>query len=189
MSTFVNTADLIGDDELSDQLIQRTVTEYRENRVSKIGKHGLSHCPSLKSVDIPCVTLLQEAAFDGCSGLTEMILPAVETIDTSGLRRCSNLKTLDTGSLKELNGNYIFDSCGCLTALILRGDRVCTLATLGSNFYNTPIANGSGYIYVPSARMAQYQAATNWSALAAQFRALEDYTVDGTITGAMTDGI
>lgn len=30
-----------------------------------------------------------------------------------------------------------------------------------------------------------YKAATNWSTYATQFRALEDYTVDGTITGEL----
>ena len=31
------------------------------------------------------------------------------------------------------------------------------------------------------------QAATNWSTYAAQFRALEDYTVDGTTTGELDE--
>ena len=50
---------------------------------------------------------------------------------------------------------------------------------------NTPIASGTGYIYVPAALVDSYKAATNWSNFAAQFRALEDYTVDGTTTGAL----
>lgn len=32
-----------------------------------------------------------------------------------------------------------------------------------------------------------YKADTNWSTYAAQFRALEDYTVDGTITGELDE--
>ena len=31
----------------------------------------------------------------------------------------------------------------------------------------------------------KYRNGTNWSTYAAQFRALEDYTVDGTITGEL----
>ena len=54
-----------------------------------------------------------------------------------------------------------------------------------SAFDSTPIKSGNGYIYVPFALIEQYKAATNWSTYAAQFRALEDYTVDGTITGGL----
>jgi hypothetical protein len=40
-----------------------------------------------------------------------------------------------------------------------------------------------GYIYVPRAMIETLSSATNWSAL--QFRAIEDYTVDGTTTGEL----
>jgi hypothetical protein len=33
--------------------------------------------------------------------------------------------------------------------------------------------------------MDTYKTSANWENFAAQFRALEDYTVDGTITGAL----
>jgi hypothetical protein len=49
----------------------------------------------------------------------------------------------------------------------------------------TRIEKGTGYIYVPADLVDSYKAATNWSTFAAQFRALEDYTVDGTITGEL----
>jgi hypothetical protein len=49
----------------------------------------------------------------------------------------------------------------------------------------TKIASGTGYIYVPAARVNNYKSATYWKDYAAQIRALEDYTVDGTITGAL----
>ena len=48
-----------------------------------------------------------------------------------------------------------------------------------------PIASGAGYIYVPAALVDSYKVATNWSTYAAQFRALEDYTVDGTTMGEL----
>ncbi|MBR2048271.1 MAG: hypothetical protein IJ960_06700 [Oscillospiraceae bacterium] len=79
----------------------------------------------------------------------------------------------------------MFRGCSALTALILRLE---TMVIAGSDVCtDTPIASGGGYIYVPSALVASYQADTVWSAYAAQFRALEDYTTDGTITGALDD--
>jgi len=73
--------------------------------------------------------------------------------------------------------------CGCaqLQALILRNT---TLVTLGGDYLsNTPIAFGTGYIYVPRDLISSYESATNWSRHAGQFRAIEDYTDDGTLTG------
>jgi hypothetical protein len=61
-----------------------------------------------------------------------------------------------------------------LTTVILRVNKVCTLANV-SAFNNTPIKNGSGYVYVPSALVDSYKAASNWSTYAAQIRAIEDY--------------
>ena len=57
--------------------------------------------------------------------------------------------------------------------------------------YSSLIHLGTGYIYVPKALLSDddatkdYRRATNWSTYADQFRALEDYTVDGTITGEL----
>jgi hypothetical protein len=41
------------------------------------------------------------------------------------------------------------------------------------------------YIYVPSTLVDSYKTASNWSSVASRFRALEDYTVDGTTTGEL----
>ena len=76
-----------------------------------------------------------------------------------------------------------------LKALILRNtSAVCTL-NLSVTFGNTPIglANGGGYIYVPSALIEDYKVATNWATYADRIRAIESYTVDGTMTGELDD--
>jgi hypothetical protein len=78
--------------------------------------------------------------------------------------------------------NYAF--CGYqskLSALIIRkNDNLCVLG--GTNALNSSV-----YIYVPAALIEDYKVATNWSTYANQFRALEDYTVDGTITGDLDE--
>lgn len=96
---------------------------------------------------------------------------------------CENLTTANFPVATSIK-NYAFRDCTNLTALILRNATLCTLST-ANGFRNTPIESGTGYIYVPSALVDTYKAATNWSTFAAQFRALEDYTVDGTTTGAL----
>ena len=65
------------------------------------------------------------------------------------------------------------------------------MTNLNNNIIHSKIAAGNGYIYVPRALLSDddetkdYRRATNWSTYAAQFRALEDYTVDGTTTGEL----
>lgn len=67
-----------------------------------------------------------------------------------------------------------FYGCSALTTLILRGGSVIQLDGVNA-FTNSPIANGTGYIYVPSALVEDYKAATNWTTYADQIRAIEDY--------------
>ena len=82
-------------------------------------------------------------------------------------------------------GKSVFDRCKALKAVVLRSELgVCTASS------DPLISNQSGgvcYIYVPSALIEQYKVATNWTVYASQFRVLEDYTVDGTITGALDE--
>jgi hypothetical protein len=56
-----------------------------------------------------------------------------------------------------------------------------------NSFDSSSIAKGTGYVYVPRSLVDSYKSATNWSTYANQFRALEDYTVDGTITGELDE--
>lgn len=74
MSEFINTADIIGDDEMCDQIIMRTVTEYKENRISKIGRYAFYNSTALAVVDVPNVTSIEATSLYGCSALTALIL-------------------------------------------------------------------------------------------------------------------
>ena len=78
-----------------------------------------------------------------------------------------------------------FDNCKSLKRLILSSEIMCPLGEWVFN--GTPIESGTGYIYVPRALVDTYKTATNWSTFANQFRALEDYTVDGTVTGEIDE--
>ena len=138
MAEFINTADVIGDDELCDQIIMRTVTEYADNWVTKVGQYAFYKCTALARVDVPAATKIEANAFNGCTALS---------------------------------------------VFILRSTSMCTL----NADIPGPIKDGTGYIYVPRALVDSYKAATNWSTYDTQFRALEDYTVDGTITGELDE--
>ena len=101
---------------------------------------------------------------------------------------CSNIQTIDLGAVQTISKVSSFAWSG-LTSLILRTNAVVQWETKTgvsvTAFNSTPIADGNGYIYVPSALVDTYKATTNWSKYASKFRALENYTVDGTTTGAL----
>lgn len=120
-------------------------------------------------------TTIRDYAFYGCSRFTSVDLPMATSI-----------------------GSNAFYSCYSLTAVILRSETLCSILNTNAftNCYhflgtvnNTYNPNGlkDGYIYVPAALIDSYKVATNWSNFSTQFRALEDYTVDGTTTGALDE--
>jgi hypothetical protein len=157
---FVNTFDVIDDEQIIASILEKTITEYADNVVTK----------------------LRTGVFAGCNKLVRVVLPSVTYVSEYALQYCTSLKTADFGSLTGMNYSVFYNSTA-LERLFLRNEEtLCTIANT-SVFYKTPIANGTGYIYVPKALIEDYKSATNWSTFAEQFRALEDYTTDGTTTG------
>lgn len=117
-----------------------------------VGTYFCYHCDNLISVNIPKVTTLGNYCFQNSAAIALIDLPMVESI-----------------------GNYAFRYASSLETIILRKtDGVVTLSG-SSAFTSTKIASKTGYIYVPSALVDSYKAATNWSKYASQIRAIEDY--------------
>ena len=139
MSSFVNTIDVLGDNVVLRMILERTITELKDNVLVKTENYLFIKCSELTIVDLPNVTSI---------------------------------------------GDFSFYQCAKLTSVILRSTTICRLSNTNAFTYS-PIYSGSGYIYVPSSLVDTYKSASNWSAFASQFRALEDYTVDGTITGEL----
>lgn len=169
-----------GDSEDSSTLralIEGTLSgNYVNDRVTSIGEHAFTGCKSLASANLPGVTDIGESAFEYCTNLTNVNLPEATGIGDYAFKDCTSLTTVDFPLVNTI-GYYAFRGCTNLTALILRNTKaICKLTnpTMGP-FAETPIESGTGYIYVPSALIEDYKAASSWSAHANQFRAIEDY--------------
>ena len=163
MSDFVNTVDIIGDEALTNSIIDRSITEIADNQITEIG----------------------DGAFQGCNVLLNVDFPAVTSIGNHAFSSCTELQKADFHE-KVKFGQSVFYYSRKFNTLILRSETMCTL-TYTNAFTDTPIASTTGYIYVPAALVDSYKANTKWATYAAQFRALEDYTVDGTTTGALDE--
>jgi hypothetical protein len=182
-----------------------------------IRQDAFKNLTALKSVSFPDAVLGSEynagmSAFQGCKALTSAYIPKLLSIPSYFFQGTSlgstefelattvnNYAFAETmaemyrfPSLTAIKGDQTFRGCANLKALVL--SNAGSVATLESarcfDSYATktsPIAEGTGYIYVPRALVDSYKVATNWSDMATQFRALEDYTVDGTTTGALDE--
>lgn len=138
-----------------------------------IGKWAFMQCSKLATVNLPEATTLESSAFSSCPALTSVTIPKVTSLPSQGLYNCTALQKIDLPAVTSISDSvFMMDSK--LTAVILRS---ATLVTLGnkSAFSSSGISAGTGYIYVPSSLVASYKAATNWSAYAAQIRAIEAY--------------
>jgi hypothetical protein len=104
---------------------------------------------------------------------TRIDIPALTFLGTNSVYSCHYIKYLYLPSATTIMNSAIM-YCSLLTSLVLPGETMCELSS-SSNFTNTPIKSGTGYIYVPQSLIEDYKVATNWSLYADQFRAIEDY--------------
>ena len=74
MSVFVNTVDSIGDEALTNSIIDRSITEIRDNYVTSIGAYAFYFRSKLTTADFHAVTRIGSDAFYYCSALTALIL-------------------------------------------------------------------------------------------------------------------
>ena len=143
-------------------------------------------CSALESIDIPKATYVA-GNFIGGSAITKLRLPSVVTAGNGAFRECAKLTMVDLPVCTSIAA-YALYNLPSLKTVVLRKNSVCALndmTALGMpNGRNTAV-----YIYVPSALIDSYKAAANWSTFADQFRSLEEWTVDGTVTGELSDRI
>lgn len=141
--------------------------------VMTIGSYSMQACNNLVSVDFPKVEKLGGYTLQSCGRLTDVNMPSLTTLTTADMYGCSSLERLDLPALTSI-GHSVFVNCSKLASLILRNETtVCTLEGSGS-FAGTPIANGTGYIYVPDNLAEQYKTETNWSVFAEQIKIISE---------------
>lgn len=161
-----------GNTDIEDGFVNRTLTSYTNDRVKTVGNQAFRGFSSLKSISLPNATTLNAYALDGCSGLTSVNLSKVTTLNNYAMQGCSSLETLEFQQKMSTQG-AVWNNCGKLTKLILRSTSMCGLGNKNC-FNNTPIASGTGFIYVPDNLVDTYKANTNWSNFANQIKGLSE---------------
>lgn len=147
--------------EIMYSIIDRTGTELNIN-ASTFGNGAFYNWTTLEKARLPLGQLFVAYSFRACSGLM--------TLDVGDPAR-TDIYTNAESLYFRTNS---FNGASSLTSLILRPNIVAGLQST-SAFTGTPILSGTGYIYVPASKLNEYRSATNWSSLADQIRAIEDY--------------
>ena len=140
-------------------------------KCTKINNRSFASCGSATIVSLPLITDLPQGGLYGV-GVKTVSIPLVKTLGSQGLRYSKQLERLDFLQLSSITALSLDNTN--LSVLIVRTGSVCSLANTNA-FTNTPIAKGTGYVYVPRNLVDSYKSATNWSSYANQIRAIEDY--------------
>jgi hypothetical protein len=173
--------------------------------VKKIGELAFSSntgIPKINDISFPNCTQIMTSAFETCRELRKALFPSLKSLNSSAFKNCYAMEMVDLGNVSTIQYGT-FSSNYSLKVVILRNtEQMTTLSVTNAftncyHFYGTvnstynPEGLKDGYFYVPRKWLSDedetmdYRRATNWTTFATQFRALEDYTVDGTTTGEL----
>ncbi len=151
MATIKPTVESIGDEALTNSIIDRSITEIQDDIATTLAPYSLASCISLKKAVFVSVTEVANKCFHGDTALEELDFHSAVEFDASALQGLSGLKTL-----------------------ILRSNTMCD-ASSGAVLSYTPIEEGTGYIYVPAALVDEYRSDFVWSGYYDQIRAIEEW--------------
>ncbi len=174
-----------GKAEANTLWINRTITELNDSDITSIGNYQFYNFTKLENVTLPSVTSVGIWGFRNCTSLRQIDIPLLKDVSDYSFRLVA-AQSFDFPNATRI-GVQAFYQASKLKELILRGDTVASLANVNA-FAHTPIEGGTGYIYVPSALVDTYKAATNWSDFADQIRTIVTITQQPTdITVAVGD--
>lgn len=189
-----------GSSEDLKKIIDRTIASIViPSDVTTIGSYAFYQCASLTSVTIPnSVTIIGSSAFNSTSILrvnsntngVVNIPNGVTTINGSSFSSCRSIKSVTIPDSVTTIGSYAFYTCTSLKNVTI-GSGVTSIGAASFAYSNsiisftcnavTPPTLGSGIltnasanlvIYVPSASVNTYKAASGWSDYASKIQAI-----------------
>ena len=188
----VDTASSVSDNRYNNNI---SINAIDYVNATSVGNNAMTNCISLKSVNMPVIASVGGYAMANCISLTNVNMPSATSVGSRTMQNCILLKSVNMPviasvggyamqnciSLTNVNmpvvtsvGTYAMQNCISLKSVRLGANQVCTL-TNANAFAGTPIARGTGYIYVPDELVDSYKTATNWSVYADQIRPMSEY--------------
>lgn len=193
----INTAETI-----TDFIEGKNEMHIYDERATRIRDYAFYYFPlgKLRSVEMPNVTEIGRRAFWGCVGIHKARFPKLQWIMDEAFASCGAIG-LDVRNVTHI-GKRAFAGSGPSKILFDRELALADEAFADSRFQhivirtprpfaipeykprlfeNSLMLQSPGFIYVPTERMEQFKNAEGWNQI--RYRAVEDYTVDGTTWG------
>ena len=128
------------------------INYYTSNDV--IGSYAFDGCSGLTNLTLPAgITEIGEGAFFGCSGLTSLTLPAgITKIGSFAFSWCSGLTSLNLPAGITSIGDEAFQNCSGLTSIYVYAEKV---PKIGSNVFGEVDAKKCT-LYVPMGTYDDY---------------------------------
>lgn len=148
----------------------------------QLDEGAFSYCKSLKKIDLPHnVASIPDYAFLGCISL-KSVNTGINTCDIGkSAFTASGLTSITVESQVTSIKGYAFENCSALKKVIIKRDSTTTSSEQllchiwdTNVFKGTPIADGTGFVYVPDALVEDYKSATNWTVYADQIRPISE---------------
>ena len=138
------------------------------NSVTSIGYEVFNGCTALTSINIPDgVTSIADSVFYGCTGLTSITIPdSVTSIGNYAFQGCTGLASITIPDSVTSIGRNAFKGCTGLASVTCQA---ATPPTLGNTAFQS---TNDCPIYVPSASVDAYKAASKWSSYADRIQAI-----------------
>ena len=169
------------------------LTSFSAPNCTSLGGSCLN-ASKLANIYFPKVTTIESLSFANTK-LVYAIFPSLKTVYNNAFAPVTTLVGADFGgtptSSQGLFKASIFSGCTNLNILVLRANTTWPLTNINV-FTNTPFASGKtgGILYVPSAQISAYQAATNWSTILGyannQIKSIESTATDPDATVDLT---
>ena len=105
MADFINTIDVLGDDAVIDSIINRTIPEYKDDTVTKVGQYAFYNCTALETVELPNVGTVEGNTFQNCTALREVVIPKVTILQGSVFVKCTALTDVVAPQATHIRSN------------------------------------------------------------------------------------
>jgi len=130
-------------------------------KCSNIDYEAFHLCVKLSYLYAPSCKKVGGNAFWSCYALSYINIERCQEVSKYAFWTCNSLKNIALPSCIFISSSA-FAKCTSLSSIYLLGSSIVSL--LNTNAFNsTPIASGTGNIYVPASLYSEYISSTNWS--------------------------
>lgn len=157
-----------GDAEFNS-VLDGSATSVENNTINFLRAY-IFNSSNLQKAVFSAVVSVGAYIFQNSKSLVYASLPSLQAVGSGMFFGCSDFEIFETFASAIYSNSFATSG---LKALILNYNGIVNLQSIGA-IENTPIASGTGYIYVPDDLVDKYKVATNWATYASQIKGLSE---------------